>query len=215
VVERRRGAQLPLVTTRVAWYAAYGSNTDEERFRMYLAGCTQPAEPADSRPYVIDLPLYFAGTTSRRWGDGGVAFVGVERDSVPSTLARAWLLPVELIAEVGAQENGLPVDAASLDLELVRERGLHRAHGDRWYDAWVDCGTLDDLPVVTLTATVPRTPLNPPSRAYARIVARGLRVTHGMTQEAVAIYLADRTNLAEATLMEWQAGGEGYFVTND
>src|SRR5688500_13243209 len=154
----------------VAWYAAYGSNTDEERFRRYLAGCTQPAEPADSRPYLLDLPLYFAGTTSRRWGDGGVAFTDVARDATPSTLARAWLLPLERIAEIGAQENGLPIEEADLDLDAVRARGMHRAHPERWYDAWVDCGELDDLPVVTLTSTARRTPVAPPSRAYAQVV---------------------------------------------
>ena len=199
----------------VAWYAAYGSNTDEERFRQYLAGCSQPALPADSRPCVLDLPLYFAGTTSRRWGDGGVAFTGTERDATPSTLARAWLLPVDRIAEIGAQENGLPIDAAHLDLDAVRSCGMQRAHGERWYDAWVDCGELDDLPVVTLTSTRRRTPLAAPSRAYAQVVARGLRATHGMTRDDVAFYLADRTNLPVATLVEWQAEGEGYAGAND
>ena len=86
---------------------------------------------------------------------------------------------------------------------------MHRAHPGRWYDGWIDCGTLDDLPVVTITATEARTPANPPSRAYTEVVARGLRLTHGMTREDVAIYLADRTNLPVATLMEWQAEGEG------
>src|SRR5207253_704329 len=94
---RRVGSSLRFVTT-VAWYAAYGSNTDEARFRRYLAGCTQPAEPADSRPLTIDLPLYFAGTRTR-WGDGGVAFLDPERDRTPTTLARAWLLPTSRIAE--------------------------------------------------------------------------------------------------------------------
>jgi hypothetical protein len=192
----------------VAWYAAYGSNTDETRFRKYLAGCTQPAEPSDSRPYVIDLPLYFAGTTSKRWGDGGVAFTSIERDATPSTLARAWLLPVARIAEIGAQENGLPISDATLDLDAVRADGVHRAY-DRWYDAWVDCGELDGLPVVTLTSTTARTPVNAPGPAYTRIVAQGLRVTHGMTRESVADYLSPRTNLPVATLLAWQSEGEG------
>jgi hypothetical protein len=191
----------------VAWYAAYGSNTDETRFRKYLAGCTQPAEPSDSRPFVIDLPLYFAGT-STRWGDGGVAFASIERDATPSTLARAWLLPVARIAEVGAQENRLPITAATLDLDAVRADGVHRAY-DGWYDAWVDCGELDGIPVVTLTSSARRTPMNAPPPAYARVVAEGLRVTHGMTREAVAEYLSPRTNLAVATLSAWQSEGEG------
>jgi hypothetical protein len=191
----------------VAWYAAYGSNTDETRFRRYLAGCTQPAEPSDSRPYVIDLPLYFAGTgrADGLWGLGGVAFTSTVRDAEPSTLARAWLLPVDRIAEIGAQENRLEISEANLDLDA----GDHVAFPGRAYDSWISCGTLDDIPVVTLTSSTPRTPVNPPGPAYAAVVARGLRVTHGMTREAVAEYLAPRTNLPIATLMEWQAEGEG------
>lgn len=197
----------------VAWYAAYGSNTDEARFRRYLASCTQPAEPSDSRAYVIDLPLYFAGT-STRWGDGGVAFASIERDEVPSTLARAWLLPVDRIAEVGAQENRGTVADARLDLDVVVRDGIVPTF-DGWYDAWVACGTLDDIPVVTLTSSSPRTPVTPPPRAYAEVVARGLRVTHGIDAAAVASYLSDRTNLPFATLMEWQSEGSGYDGAND
>ena len=203
------------MTPGVAWYAAYGSNTDEERFRRYLAGCSTPTDPADSRAVVIDLPLYFAGSSTGRWGDGGVAFTSTDRDAEPATLARAWLLPVERIAEVGAQENGLPLDAAHLDLDVVRADGQQRAHAGRWYDVWVDCGVLDELPIVTLTASRRRSPECPPGPAYTEVVARGLRVTHGMTREAVAAYLAPRTNLPEATLMEWQSGGEGYSGAND
>lgn len=188
----------------LAWYAAYGSNTDAARFARYLDGCRERVEPLDSRPYVLDLPLYFAGT-STRWGDGGVAFASTTRDAEPATLGRAWLLPVERIAEVGAQENGLPLDAAALDLGA----GDHAAFPGRWYDSWVACGDLDGHPVVTLTSSVDRTPRNPPGRAYLEVVARGVRTTHGLTPEAVADYLADRTNLARATLIAWQEEGPG------
>jgi hypothetical protein len=190
---------------KLGWYAAYGSNTDETRFRRYLDGCRSPVEPLDSRPFVLDLPLYFAGTGSRTWGDGGVAFAGVEREPEPTTLGRAWLLPVATIAEVGAQENGLPLDRAVLDVDA----GDHRAFPDRWYDAWIACGTLDGHPVVTLTSTVRQVPVNPPGRAYATVVGRGIRTTHGLTDEQAATYLADRTNLPVATLMTWLAEEPG------
>ena len=193
--------------TSVAWYAAYGSNTDEARFRQYLAGCTLPCEPADSRPLTLDLPLYFAGTRTR-WGEGGVAFVGPDRDLTPTTLARAWLLPVDRIAEVGAQENRLPITQARLDLDAVLAAGAASVY-DGWYDAWVACGQLDGIPVVTLTASTRRSPEASPPRAYVEVIARGLRTTHGMTRKDVASYLKTRTKLATATLMEWQSGGSG------
>ena len=188
----------------LAWYAAYGSNTDETRFRRYLEGCSTPVDPLDSRPFVLDLPLYFAGT-STRWGDGGVAFASIDRDAVPATLGRAWLLPVATIAEVGAQENGLPLERATLDLGA----GDHRAFPGRWYDAWIACGAIDGRPVVTLTSTVRREPENPPCQAYATVVGRGIRASHGLTDEEVAAYIADRTKLPIATLMEWLAEEAG------
>lgn len=196
----------------LAWYAAYGSNTDDARFAAYLAGCRARCEPLDSRPCTIDLPLYFAGTRTR-WGDGGVAFVRVERDAQPATLARAWLLPLERIAEVGAQENRAALDDAALDIDSVVEAGIVPTFAG-WYDAWVSCGELDGTPVVTLTSSVERAPSCPPSRAYVHVVARGLRTTHGMTRESVAEYLAPRTNLPVATLVEWQSEGSGYFGAN-
>lgn len=197
----RHGPHLPDVT--LCWYAAYGSNTDETRFRRYLDRCRLAAEPLDARPLVIDLPLYFAGTSTRTWGEGGVAFVGPDRDPAAGTLARAWLLPVERIAEVGAQENGLGLHEARLDLDA----GDHVAFAGRSYDAWLACGDIDGHPVRTLTSSVTRIPRTPPSRTYVTVVARGLRLTHEMTPEAVAGYLGPRTNLPAATLVTWQREG--------
>jgi hypothetical protein len=173
----------------LAWYAAYGSNTDEERFRRYLVRCTQPAEPLDDRPFVIDLPLYFAGT-STTWGEGGVAFVGPERDDEPATLARAWLLPHDRVEEIKAMEG-------------------------RWYDAWMECGELEGVPVVTFTGSAKREPVNPPAERYVRVVAKGLRHTHGLSEEQAAAYLAPRTNLPISTLLAWQSAGAGYQGTNE
>jgi len=189
----------------LAWYAAYGSNTDEGRFRRYLTGCRAPVEPIDSRPLVIDLPLYFAERRSRTWGVGGVAFAGPDRDDEPSTLARAWLLPAPRIAEIGAQENGLPLDAAALD----PDGGDQVAFPDRWYDVWRRCGALEGHPVFTLTSSSSRTPCTTPGRPYAATVAAGLRHTHGLSPAATAAYLATRTNLPVATLMAWQGAGNG------
>lgn len=173
----------------LAWYAAYGSNTDEERFRRYLVQCEPPAEPLDSRALVIDLPLYFAGTRTS-WGDGGVAFVGPNRDPEPATLARGWLLPRGDVSAIRALEG-------------------------RWYDAWMDCGTIEGVPVVTFTASEKRAPLNPPSSRYVEVVARGLRHTHSLSSGDVAEYLAPRTDLSISTLLAWQSAGAGYQRTNE
>jgi hypothetical protein len=197
------------------WYAAYGSNTDAARFARYLRGC-DPAvtEEPPSQPGRIALPLRFAEET-RFWGEGGVAFVdptpGGERPT--PTLVRLWRLPVAVLAQVGAQENGLGPGAASLDLAEVVETGVHRAFPGKWYDTWVGCGSMGVLPVVTLTSSVIRTP-NPPGARYAGVVARGLRATHGLDEQAVADYLGARAMLDSSVLLAWQREDSGYEAPN-
>ena len=98
--------------------------------------------------------------------------------------------------------------ARETGVEAVITDGIVSVY-DGWYDAWVACGELDGIPVVTLTASTVRSPETPPARAYVEVIARGLRATHGMTRKAVASYLEPRTKLATTTLMEWQSGGSG------
>jgi hypothetical protein len=198
----------------VAWYAAYGSNTDRGRFQQYLARCSTAAEPLDDRPLEIDLALYFAKKRTTRWGKGGVAFVGPRRDQRPSTLARAWLLPAERIAEIGAMENGRAVDAAHLDVGRVVTDGASVGFPGGWYDCWYECGSLDGQPVVTLGSSTPHRP-NPPGRAYLETVARGLRATHALDDHDVAAYLAPRAGLAVDALLAWTRQGAGYSGANE
>lgn len=198
----------------VAWYAAYGSNTDRDRFDQYLARCRPPGEPLDDRPHTIDLPLSFAKERTARWGVGGVAFVGPARDPQPSTLARAWLLPVDRIAQIGAMENGRGLDEAGLELDRVMTDGAATGFPGGWYDCWYACGALDGRPVVTLGSSVPH-PANPPGRAYLTVVARGLRASHALDDHEVAAYLAPRTGLPLEVLLAWMREGAGYSGAND
>lgn len=196
-----------------AWYAAYGSNTDAHRFSRYLRGCRPPVttEPP-SRPGTIELPLRFAEQTVR-WGSGGVAFVGPEPGDPSPTLVRLWHVPVAVLAQVGAQENGLPLEDAALDLDVVASTGRHVAFPGRWYDVWIGIGSVEGAPVVTLTSSVLR-PRNPPGPRYGAVVARGLRATHGLDAEEVAAYLAPRAGVDPSVVSAWQREVQGYGTPN-
>lgn len=209
-MDRSDPARVPVVA---AWYAAYGSNTDADRFSRYLRACDPPVvDQPSSRPGTIDLPLRFAEETVR-WGTGGVAFVGPDPGEPSPTLVRLWHVPVAVLAQVGAQENGLPLDTAALDLDVVASTGRHVAFPGRWYDAWVGCGIVAGLPVVTLTSSVARPP-NPPGARYAAVVARGLRATHGLDHGAAADYLAARAGVEPLQLVAWQREDTGYGAAN-
>ena len=115
---------------------------------------------------MLDLPLRFAGA-ARGWQGGGVAFV--EPTPVPGarTLARAWLLTREQVADVHAQEGA-------------------------WYDLLLPCGELDGVEVVTITGSRrPPPDPNPPSAPYLSVVVRGLSVAHGWDPEEVRHHLSN------------------------
>ena len=215
---RPRPRVVPVVGASIApdvWYAAYGSNTDAARFSLYLRGC-DPAvtdEPA-SRPGTIDLPLRFAEEArSSMWGGGGVAFVDPRPGDPSPTLVRLWHLPRRVLAQVGAQENGLPLSAAALDLDEIAATGSSVAFPGRWYDTWIGCGKIAGIPVVTLTSSVTRAH-NPPGARYAGVVARGLRATHGLGHEEVIEYLRARDRADSSVVSAWRREVQGYGAAN-
>lgn len=184
------------MTDELVWYAAYGSNLSAERFARYLEGGTaagakrahegsrDPRPPRQIRP--IELPgSVFFGWESSTWG-GGVAFY--DPDLVGRALASAYLITHTQFCDLVAQEMhravGDDIDLEPLWHERVHELGMGR------YERLLIVDELDDLPVVTFTCPAGhRPPLNAPSAAYLDTIARGLRETHHLDDEAITHYL--------------------------
>lgn len=79
---------------------------------------------------------------------------------------------------------GDDIDLEPLWHERVHELGMGR------YERLLVVDELDDLPVVTFTCPAGhRPPLNAPSTAYLDTIARGLRETHHLDDEAITHYL--------------------------
>ncbi|MEU9980906.1 histone deacetylase [Streptomyces sp. NPDC050856] len=180
------------------WYAAYGSNTHADRLAHYLRGgrppgagracpgCRDPRPPMASVPVELEGTLYFT-TESVVW-TGGRAFY--DPDTPGRVLARAYLLTTAQFSDIAAQEM---YREPGTDLELTGVLRDGRATlGPGRYETLVRPGTLDGVPVLTLTAPWRAADVTPraPSAGYVRHVATGLLEAGRWDPATVAGYLA-------------------------
>ena len=185
------------------WYAAYGSNLSRERFEIYLHGGTprgathtypgsrDASDPIDDVADEIPAELVFGGT-STTWG-GGVAFLGAEPGAIAK--ARLYLLTIEQVADVIAQENWLEPGTLEIDdLMLDRTTTLPGSH---MYGTVVALHRRENVPVLAVSQD-PATPANTPSAPYLRHIADGLRESHAMSDEEICAYLAMKRGAPDA-----------------
>jgi hypothetical protein len=196
----------------VIWYAGYGSNLDRDRFLRYLEGGPAPGGhrsvpgARDSSPPADERALSFAGTMffgweSPTWG-GGISFVDVSTgsttDSGDVVLARAYLLTDQQFSDVATQEMHRE-PGEELDLAEVLANRRH-TYGPGRYETLHHLADLDGHPVLTFTAGSRRAVApNAPRPAYLRVLARGLRETHGLSADEVVDYLLARPGIGDWT----------------
>lgn len=186
---------------REAFYAAYGSNLCADRFRCYLSGGCPPGatrahrgardpRPASTwRTLSVSGTLYFSGT-SRLWG-GAPAFLDLDPAAQTEVALRAYKVTWEQLEDIMAQESGRAT--APLDLEpRALVEGFSTSVGPGRYDQLACLGTIEDIPVVTLTAPWRLAEVVPaaPSLPYVATLVRGLREAFDMDADAIVAYLA-------------------------
>ncbi|MBY6037831.1 hypothetical protein KUV80_14255 [Fictibacillus nanhaiensis] len=186
--------------TSYVWYVSYGSNLMEHRFLCYILGdqpegssqrergCRNPAMPLKNGKTTLSYPLYFAGERTK-WGNGGVAFIGHEKNERYKTYGRKYLITVEQFLDVTAQENSC--DEIEADLEEVIQKGyIHFGKG--WYSRMVYLGEEEGYPMVTFTCNLDlnEQQLNSPPIAYLTTIAKGLSQV-GLTKEEAVTYFAN------------------------
>ena len=169
------------------WYAGYGSNLSRQRFLCYILG-GKPAlglrkhrgsrdttPPAADRILTVKHRLYFAlpegSTRTQNWGPGGVAFIDPEIDEGAETICRIWKITGEQYEDVRRQE------------------------GLTWYDKEVTLGEAHGIPILTVSHGCHLEHTLPPSPAYLKTIAMGLKETAGLSGEEIAIYLLDKTGV--------------------
>jgi hypothetical protein len=178
------------------WYAAYGSNLARDRFEAYLSGgrppgaartypgARDPGPPVDDRPLLLPGCLFFAWE-SPTWG-GGIAFYDPEGDG--TVYARAYRISHDQFSDIAAQEMRRE-PGSDLDLATVMADRRH-SYGPGRYETLHLVGELDGLPVLTFTAPSDHSLVpNPPAPAYLDTIVRGLRESHGLSEEQAAAYL--------------------------
>jgi hypothetical protein len=150
----------------------------------------------------MDGRLAFAWE-SPTWG-GGIAFH--EPDAAGPVLACAYLVTAGQLSDILEQEMWRE-PGADLDLTEVVTTRRH-VIGPGRYETLHLAGGLDGRPVVTFSSSdVDALGLRAPAPPYVATIARGLRRTHGLSDEEIVDYLIacrgvdlawDRTSLAEA-----------------
>ena len=97
------------------WYGCYGSNINYDRFMLYIKGdnsgiysssegCEDKSEPLESKKYIYNCPIYFAGE-SKRW-TGGMAFLDYMNDG--KSYGRIYKIKMSQFKSVLKQEDNLP-----------------------------------------------------------------------------------------------------------
>lgn len=165
------------------WYASYGSNLLESRFRCYISGgtpegstknergCTNPAYPKKIAPISLPYEMYFA-EYSGRW-DGGVAFINTEKDTNTRTYGKKYLITSEQFKQIVQQEN----DNYKMEIDLELAKNVHTySFNDSWYGNILYLGETDGYPIFTFTdnRTIAEKNITPPSLPYLKNIYYGL-----------------------------------------
>jgi hypothetical protein len=187
------------------WYACYGSNLWEKRFRLYIqgghsnfidkiyTGCTDKTPPVKSRQYRIHHVLYFSQTSSI-WENKGVAFVSPRFDSSVTTLSKIYLITRSQFEQVFLQENGLDPgrNSVNLDFDKIKDKG-QLIINEHWYGRIIYIGEKEGCPILTFTAPWEDDEIqpNPPGIKYLTVIVKGIKECFNMTDEDIIEYLSN------------------------
>lgn len=180
------------------WYAAYGSNLSNNRFKKYIEGgeidtsctkriydgCDLQDEPIKNKPLKIQHELYFAQQSST-WCGHGIAFIKSEQCKSEDrlTLGRIYLIKKEQFVDILHQENGKnrPYDVYSVDFDKVINDKIQVVGKKGWYTRVIYLGEEKNHPVFTFTGRWndneigSNINLNLPSRRYKSYIIQGIK----------------------------------------
>ncbi|HXX34979.1 MAG TPA: tetratricopeptide repeat protein, partial [Thermodesulfobacteriota bacterium] len=201
-----------LSLTNLVWYASYGSNLCSRRFMCYIeggqpegasrphSGCRNKTPPKDDQPIKIPYPLYFARQSSR-WGNKGVAFIGLKKEETEATLGRMYLITEQQFIDVVSQENeGAKI---SVDLQKVKQQGSMVFH-ESWYGNILYLGEQSGFPIYTFTSckNIALEPPVAPSSEYLQAIISGLKEVYPVTPDDIIEYLLSKPGIKDSYTRE-------------
>ena len=200
-----------LKNTDKVWYACYGSNFQQERFRCYISGgqppnakriypgCSNKVFPKNNKALQIPGELYFA-KSSKTWSGGGAAFIKYEPDSAQKVLGRMYLITREQFIELVQQEIKF-TGKFDIDLEQVKEKGHLDMKNGSWYDRIIYLGEEESYPIFSFTnEKFLASEINSPHEFYLNIIIAGLRETYNLSPEEIRNYLKDKKGIAGTSM---------------
>ncbi len=184
------------------WYATFGSGLSRQNFNCLITGGRPPEADHDCRGCrdkhlplkntFLSLPydLYFAGESSI-WGGGGLATLGTTLNKKAHTIARAYLITVEQLEDIAAQEN-MQTAPIRLPLAMAIRDGhvtIKNVTGKRLYDELMYCRLEGGVPVFTLTSLRKQDEHTLPSGLYTKLLCKGLSQNPDLDTKAAIDYL--------------------------
>jgi len=189
----------------LVWYACYGSNLLEKRFKLYIqggrsdlidktyTGCTDKTPPLKNKPYTLHHGLFFSQTSSI-WENKGVAFIKSKEDKSVDTLSRIYLITRSQFEQVFLQENELDpnINSIELDLQEIQNEG-QLILNNNWYGRIIYIGDEDGYPVLTFTSPLDDNEIQhePPGEKYLTVIAKGIKECHDMSDNDIVNYLSN------------------------
>lgn len=202
------------------WYACFGSNMSESRFRCYIEGgqaegmrrackgARDKTQPKEVLWKTVPHRLFFGRESTITWGPGGVAFLNPEPNNQDKTIMCLYRITLEQFNDVLLQEN-VTTDTTSPffdlnDLDLIEsEKNISiEALKGGWYHNVVYLGKEKGIPIVTMTCTGEhvegfksgKIPLRLPAKEYAETLVRGLVLGKQLSEDDAIGYINEASN---------------------
>ncbi|KAI3766930.1 hypothetical protein L2E82_17009 [Cichorium intybus] len=198
------------------WYASFGSNMSESRFRCYIEGgqaegmrrpckgAVDKSQPKEVLWKIFPHRLFFGRESTVTWGPGGVAFVNPEANNQDKTFMCLYRITLEQFNDVLLQEN-VSSDASSFfglnalsSIENKKNISLETLKNG-WYHNVVYLGKEKGIPILTMTCTrdhvedfkTGKVPLRPPAKEYADTLVRGLVHGKQLSEDEAIAYIQE------------------------